>query len=274
MIRKLKRIPISTWCGILATFGFVFCAIFAQVLAPYGEGEIVGRAWQPTSPEFPLGTDKLGRDMLSRMLFGAQTTIFIAALATMVSFSLGSTLGLFAAVAGGKMDQFISRIIDLIMSIPTLIFALVILTVLPSNLLTLVMVMGVLDSTRVFRLARAVAININVMDYIEAARLRGEKQGWIIFHEILPNALTPLIAELGLRFIFAVLFLSALSFLGIGIQPPDADWGGLVKENKEGIVFGVPAALIPAAAIATLAISVNLIADWVLDQTSDLKGGR
>jgi peptide/nickel transport system permease protein len=160
------------------------------------------------------------------------------------------------------------------MSIPTLIFALVVLSVLPSNLLTLILVMGILDSTRVYRLSRAVAVDLNVMDFVEAAKLRGEGRMWIIFREILPNALSPLVAELGLRFIFQVLFLSALSFLGLGIQPPEADWGGMVKENKDGIVFGIPAALIPAAAIALLAISVNLIADWVLNRTTDLKGGR
>ena len=142
------------------------------------------------------------------------------------------------------------------------------------TILTLVLVMGILDSTRVYRLSRAVAVDINVMDFVEAAKLRGEGRMWIIFREILPNALSPLVSELGLRFIFAVLFLSALSFLGLGVQPPDADWGGMVKENKEGIVFGIPAALIPAAAIAALAISVNLVADWVLNRTSDLKGGR
>jgi peptide/nickel transport system permease protein len=155
-----------------------------------------------------------------------------------------------------------------------LIFALVVLSVLPSTVLVLVLVLGILDATRVFRLSRAVAADINVMDYVEAAKLRGEKTRWIVLSEILPNALTPLISELGLRFIFAVLFLSALSFLGLGVQPPDADWGGMVKENKEGIVFGIPAALIPAAAIAVLTISVNLVADWVLNRTADLKGGR
>ncbi|MBN9270873.1 MAG: ABC transporter permease, partial [Mesorhizobium sp.] len=164
--------------------------------------------------------------------------------------------------------------VDLLMSIPTLIFGLVVLSVLPANTLTLILVMGILDSTRVYRLSRAVAVDINVMDFVEAAKLRGEGKAWIIFREILPNALSPLVAELGVRFIFAVLFLSALSFLGLGVQPPDSDWGGMVKENKDGIVFGIPAALIPAAAIAVLAISVNLVADWVLNRTTSLKGGR
>ncbi|MFT6228015.1 MAG: peptide/nickel transport system permease protein [Paracoccaceae bacterium] len=112
------------------------------------------------------------------------------------------------------------------------------------------------------------------MDYVEAARLRGEGLAWVIYREILPNALSPLVAEAGLRFIFMVLFISTLSFLGLGVQPPLADWGGIVKENKEGIVYGIAAALYPAVAIATLAISVNLVADWILTRTTSLKGGR
>ena len=166
----------------------------------------------------------------------------------------------------------LSRAVDVLMPIPTVIFALVVVSVFPSTVPVLILVMGILDSTRVYRLARAVAMDINVMDFVEAARLRGEKTSWIVFREILPNALTPLVSELGMRFIFAVLFLSALSFLGLGVQPPDADWGGLVKENKEGIVFGIPAGLAPAAAIALLTIAVNLVADWVLNLTSNVRG--
>jgi len=230
--------------------------------------------WEPASSEFLLGTDGIGRDLLSRMIFGGQTTIFVATSATLLSFGLGSILGFTAAVKGGWVDQILSRGVDLMMSIPSLISALVVLSVMPVTLPVLILVMGLLDATRVFRLSRAVAVDITVMDYVEAARLRGEKQMWIIFREILPNALSPLVAEMGLRFIFMVLFISTLSFLGLGVQPPLADWGGIVKENREGIVYGIPAALIPAVAIATLAISVNLVADWVLTRTSSLKGGR
>lgn len=269
-----KNIPVSAWIGIVLTAMFVFAAVFAPWIAPYGEGEVVGGLWEPVGGNFILGTDNIGRDLLSRMIYGARTTLTIAALATALSFSLGSILGFSAAVIGGWYDQTMSRFVDLLMAIPTLIFALVVLSVLPANTLTLVLVMGILDSTRVYRLSRAVAVDINVMDFVEAAKLRGEGKAWIIFREILPNALSPLVAELGLRFIFAVLFLSALSFLGLGVQPPEADWGGMVKENKEGIVFGIPAALIPAAAIAMLAISVNLVADWILNRTTSLKGGR
>ncbi len=270
----LKRIPISAMIGLILTGCFVLVAVFAPLIAPYGDAQIVGDVWEPMSAKFLLGTDNLGRDLLSRMIYGTRLTMFIAAAATAFSFTMGAILGFSAAVIGGWPDQLMARGIDLLMSIPTLIFALVVLSVLPSNMLILILVMGVLDSTRVFRLSRAVAVDINVMDYVEAARLRGEGTAWIVFREILPNALSPLVAELGMRFIFAVLFLSSLSFLGLGVQPPQADWGGIVKENKDGIVFGIAAALIPAFAISTLAISVNLVADWILNRTSDLKGGR
>jgi len=271
----IRRIPIPALIGIVLTTMFVVAAVFAPWIAPHGNAEIVSDVpWEPMSSAHWLGTDNLGRDLLSRMIYGARITLFIAVLATALSFSLGAILGFSAAVFGGWFDTLLSRLVDLLMSIPTLIMALVVLSVLPTNLVTLILVMGVLDSTRVYRLSRAVAVDINVMDYVEAAKLRGEGSAWIIFREILPNALSPLVSELGLRFIYAVLFLSTLSFLGLGVQPPDADWGGMVKENKDGIVFGIGAALIPAAAIAALAISVNLVADWILNRTTSLKGGR
>lgn len=271
---QIKHIPFAALTGLVITTAFVLAAILAPWLAPHELTEVVGDLWLPPSSTHFLGTDNLGRDLWSRLLYGARTTILIASLATALSFTLGSVLGILAAVLGGWLDQLMSRLMDLIMSIPTLIFALVVLSVMPSTVTLLVLVMGVLDSTRVFRLSRAVAVDVNVQDFVEAARLRGEGKTWIVFREILPNALSPLVAELGLRFIFAVLFLSSLSFLGLGVQPPEADWGSMVRENRQGIIFGIPAALIPAGAIALLAISVNLVADWVLRRTTDLKGGR
>ena len=268
------RIPRAAAIGLFFTALYFLMAIFAPLIAPYGYAEIVGGVWEPASDAYLLGTDSIGRDLLSRMIYGGRTTIFIATMATILSFVTGSVLGFLAAVLGGWADQLMSRFVDLLMSIPTLIFALVVLSVMPVTIPVLILVMGLLDSTRVYRLARAVAVDINVMDFVEAAKLRGEGRAWIIFREILPNALSPLVAEMGLRFIFAVLFVSTLSFLGLGVQPPQADWGGIVKENAEGIVYGIGAALYPAVAIATLAISVNLVADWILNRTTSLKGGR
>lgn len=270
----LKNLPLSAAIGLIITVAYFLTAIFAAWIAPYGMAETVGDVWEPSSSEFWLGTDQIGRDLLTRIIFGGQTTIFIATAATILSFTTGSVLGFVAAVNGGWIDQIMSRLVDLFMSIPSLILALVILSSIEATVVTLIVIMGLLDSTRVYRIARAVAVDISVMDYVEAARLRGEKITWIIFREILPNALSPLVAEMGLRFIFMVLFISTLSFLGIGVQPPLADWGGIVKENKEGINFGIGAALYPAVAIATLAISVNLVADWILNRTTSLKGGR
>ena len=271
---RLSSVPLSAWIGIAGIALALFGAILAPWIAPYGEGDVVGAVWLPMGGDFLLGTDNLGRDLLSRLMFGARTTIFVALAATFISFSLGMLLSFTAAVARGFVDQLLSRFNDLMMAIPTLIFALVVLAVLPQHLWILILVMAILDSTRVFRIGRAVALDVAVMEFIEAARLNGEGTGWIIFREILPNTLSPLLAEFGLRFAFSILFLSTLSFLGLGIQPPAADWGGMVKDNKDGIIFGISAALVPGAAIAVLTICVNLVVDWLMNRTSSLKGGR
>ncbi|MER8486618.1 ABC transporter permease, partial [Mesorhizobium sp. M1322] len=185
---NFKRIPLGAWIGLNLTGLLVIGALFAPWIAPHGYGEIVGDVWEPMSSAHWLGTDNLGRDLLSRMMYGARITIFIAGMATALSFSLGAILGFTAAVLGGLVDMLMSRVVDLLMAIPTLIFGLVVLSVLPTNNVTLILVMGVLSSTRVYRLSRAVAADINAMDFVEAAKLRGEGLGWIIFREILPNA--------------------------------------------------------------------------------------
>ena len=271
---NIRSVSLTAWIGMAGIAIAIIAAAFAPWLAPYGENQVVGTPWEPASAAFPLGLDNLGRDLLSRMIYGARMTLFVSFCATLLAFSLGVILSFVAAVMRGIVDMGLSRLNDLMMSIPTLIFALIVLAALPQNLAVLIGVMAVLDSTRVFRLGRALALDIAVMDFVEAARLRGEKTLWIVFREILPNAMTPLLAEFGLRLAFAVLFISTLSFLGLGIQPPTADWGGMVKDNKDGIIFGVSAALVPGAAIAALTISINLVVDWLLKRTSSLKGGR
>ena len=271
---RARDIPLSAWFGLAGLAIALVCALFAPWIAPYGENDIIAGIWEPGSDASWLGTDNLGRDLFSRLIYGARMTLFVALAASILSFAIGIMLSFTAAVSGGIIDQLLSRLNDLMMSIPMLIFALVVLAVLPQNLAVLIAVMAVLDSTRVYRLGRAVALDVAVMDFVEAARLRGEGRLWIIFREILPNTLSPLLAEFGLRFAFAILFLSTLSFLGLGIQPPAADWGGMIKDNKDGIIFGISAALVPGTAIAVLAVCVNLVVDWLLKRTSSLKGGR
>ena len=275
LMDALKTLSQASWsakAGVIIIAVYISAAVLAPLLAPYGETEVVGDVWEPFGGATLLGTDQLGRDLLSRLLHGARNTISIALATTLLAFCIGITGGFFAAIVGGWVDNLLSRIVDILMAIPILIFALMILSVLGTSVLTLIMVVAVLDSTRVFRLSRAVAIDVSVMDYVEVARLRGEGIWWIMRREIFPNALTPLVAELGLRFCFVFLFISALSFLGLGIQPPAADWGGMLRENAGAITFGILTPLIPAAAIAGLTIGVNMVVDWVLQQISGLPG--
>ena len=261
-----KRFPLAPIAGAIVVVVFLVGGIFAPLLAPYGQSEFAGEVWEPASAQFWLGTDNLGRDMLTRLLFGARLTIFIALAATLLSFFVGGAGGILAAARRGWIDSVLSRTVDLLLSFPPLIFALVALSVLPANTWTLIAIMAFLDFTRVFRISRAASLSVVTADFFEAAKLRGEKTAYLLRREILPNILPPLLAEFGLRFSFMILFLSSLSFLGLGVQPPFADWGGMVKENKDGIAFGITAPLVPAAAIALLAVSVNLVVDWVLNR--------
>jgi peptide/nickel transport system permease protein len=269
--RELKRAPWTAKLGLLVILGYVFIAVFAPVLTPYGEAEVVGRQYQPWDDEHLLGTDNLGRDMLTRLLYGARNTIGIAFLTTCLAFLIGGTAGILAALLGGWMDQLLSRLVDILMAIPQLIFALLLLTIFGTSIPVLIVIIAVLDSTRVFRLARAVGANVAVMDFVEAARLRGEGLWWLITHEILPNVTAPLVAEFGLRFCFVFLTIAALSFLGLGIQPPTADWGSMVRDNATLISYGDVTPLLPAAAIALLTLGVNFVVDWFLHKTSGLR---
>jgi peptide/nickel transport system permease protein len=272
--RALKAAPAPAWFGMLVIAAYLILAVFAPLLAPYGQSEVVANQYEPWSQQFIFGTDQLGRDMLSRLIFGARNTIGIAVLTTCLSFVLGGMLGLLAAVLGGWTDQLLARMVDILMAIPQLIFALILLSIFGSSLINLILIIAVLDSTRVFRLTRAIAMNVVVLDFVEAARLQGEKLGWIMSREILPNILPPLVVEFGLRFCFVFLTISALSFLGLGIQPPTADWGSMVRENATLINYGDVTPLLPAGAIALLTVAVNFVVDWLLHKTSGLRDER
>jgi len=292
--KKLFRsMPVTAALGILLILIYAGVAIFADFIAPYGQAEIFkdanvlpgGNPDMGGNPAHFLGTDQIGRDILSRLIYGAQNTVGIAFVTTLLAFFIGISLGFLAATIGGVLDQVLSRIVDMLMSIPQLIFALLLMTIATAwfgsqkGMVTLFMILiiAVLDSTRVFRLARAVGMNIVVMDFFEAAKLRGEKLSYLIFSEITPNAFAPLLAEFGLRFCFVFLTIASLSFLGIGIQPPLADWGTMVRDLSQFINFAVISPLtaslplMAAGAIALLTVAVNFVVDWMLHRASGLK---
>lgn len=266
----LKRAPFSAWFGMIVVASYIFVAVFAPLLAPHGEAEIFPQQFAPWSGEFPLGTDQLGRDILSRLIYGARNTVGIAFLTTCISLSIGVPLGLFAALARGWTDDVLSRLVELVISIPGLVLSLMLLSIFGSNIINVVIIIAVLDSTAFFRLARSSGLAVASMDFVEAARLQDESWGWIVMREILPNVMPPLIAETGLRFCFVFLTISALSFLGLGIQPPTADWGSMVRDNATLLTFGDITPLLPAAAIGLLTIGVNFAVDWFLHHISGL----
>nr|WP_241391456.1 ABC transporter permease [Serratia proteamaculans]ULG18696.1 ABC transporter permease [Serratia proteamaculans] len=261
---KGTTLPLTAIIGLLIIAINLFGALLAPWIAPHTETDQVGDIWMLPSLQMPLGTDNLGRDMFSRILFGARTTIAIALTITFSSFVIGIITGFTAAIYGKWVDVLLTRLVDTLMSIPVLILALIVLSVMGTSIPVLVMTIALLDATRVFRLARLVAQGIVCLEYVEAARLRGEGMFWLLRREILPNAIPPLLAEFGMRFCFTFLFIAGLSFLGLGIQPPYADWGSMVRDNAQAINFGQMAPLYPALAIALLTIGVNLVVDWLL----------
>lgn len=329
MAKELRTAPLTAAFGMFVIFTVAVMGIFAPWIAPFGEAEVITAAFAPADEELLLGADQLGRDIFSRIIYGARNTVALAIVGTTLAFILGAMAGLLAATKGGYFDLIMGRVVDVIMSIPSLIFALLMLSIFGGSLaapstsfwllsgfavivgllflaaaadglmgwiigaavvvgvaiafalagttlfdaseVILILVVGVIYSPRVYRLTRAVAGNVVVMDYIEAAKLRGEKNWYLIRREILPNSTAPLVAEFGLEFCFVFLLIAGLSFLGLGIQPPTADWGSMVRENATLISFGEITPLIPAAAIALLTVGVNFVVDWMLHRSSGLK---
>ena len=259
-----QRVPLPALIGLLIIVANLLAAAFAPWIAPFPEADVVGDAWAEADATYWLGLDNLGRDIFSRLLYGARMSIGLSLLITVLSFTIGVIGGFTAAIGKGWIDAALSRFVDLILAMPTLIFAFVVLSVMGTDLAVLVVTLACLDSVKVFRLARALAVNIGALEYVEVARVRGEGLWWVITREILPNALAPLIAEFGLRFTFAFLFVAALSFLGLGVQPPTADWGSMVRDYRDVIALDSSAPFYPAGAIALLTIGVNFVVDWLL----------
>jgi peptide/nickel transport system permease protein len=258
----MRRHRLLGWTGLAILGAWALAGLLAPWVAPHPAGQIMRAGMlSPISAAAPLGTDYLGRDMLSRVIYGARYSLGASLLATAIACTLGTVLGILAAVRGGWCDAIISRTADTFISIPHLMFALVIVAALGSSLPVLVGVIAFSYVPGSFRIARALAVDVNAMEFIQVARARGEGTAYIVLQEIWPNMVLPVFTDFGLRFVFAVLLLSSLGFLGLGIQPPNADWGALVRENMDGIYDAAPAVIMPALAIATLTVAVNLVID-------------
>lgn len=248
--------------GFLVIFLWAMVAIFAPYLIPHPVGEIVDLDYfGPMTSELWLGSDYLGRDVFSRILMGARFTVGISLAAVTIACTCGVVLGMCAAVIGGWFDAALSRFLDAVNSIPSKLFGLVVVAAVGSSIPVLIVTLSVIYTPGAYRFARALAVNVNTMDFVTVARVRGESLLYLISSEILPNIIRPVLADLGVRFVFIVLLLSGLSFLGLGLQPPNADWGALVRENIGGLPFAAPAVIFPSLAIASLTISVNLLID-------------
>lgn len=247
----------------LAVLGFwLLVALAALFLGEHALGEMSDAGvFQPMSAQHWLGTDYLGRDMLVRIVAGAPYTIGVALVATLLACGAGALLGLLAAVAGGWFDSALSRVLDTLVSIPSKMFALVVIAGFGSSVTLLIAVAAIVYTPGCYRIVRSLAVNINAMDYVTVARARGERRGYIMRREILPNITGPLLADMGLRFVYALRLLASLSFLGLGVQPPMADWGSLVRENLGALPVGGVSVIAPAIAIAVLTIAVNLVID-------------
>jgi peptide/nickel transport system permease protein len=258
--------PTATLC-LLVLIGLIVLAIAAPWSSPYQPTKILtDESYQLMSDSMLLGGDYLGRDMVSRLMYGLQITLGVTFVVTVLAFFIGCLLGFLAAVLDGIWDTVLSRVVDAFIALPAIMIALIVIGALGSSLPVLIVTLALIDSTRVFRVARALAMNIVVADFIEAARIRGEGLKWIMWREIMPNVMGPLAAEFGIRFTYTILFISALGFLGLGMQPPHADLGLLIRENMQGLLFGSFAPLYPALVISLITITINIFVDWYLQQ--------
>ena len=258
----LRDLPPTGWIGMVVVAFWITVAVFGPWLAPHGVGDMVSQeVFDPMSAQFPLGSDYLGRDMLSRMLHGTRYSIGLALAAALLASGTGIALSLVAAVGPARVDEIVSRGMDALISVPSKIFALVMVAAFGSSVPLLLLTAAVTYAPGAFRIARATATQIAALDYVQSARARGESRTAIALLEILPNMRGPMLADFGLRFVFIVLLLAGLSFLGLGVQPPNADLGSLVRENLSGLTEAAPAVFVPALSIASITIAVNLLID-------------
>jgi peptide/nickel transport system permease protein len=271
---RLAHFGVSGWVGLVIVAFWAFAAIFGPALLSRTGAAGGGAVVAPISAAHWLGTDYLGRDMLARVIEGARYTVGVAFLATLLASGVGTVFALLAAASNRWIDGGLSRTLDTLTAIPSKMFALIMVAGFGSSIPMLVMTAAIIYMPGAYRFARALAVNINALDYVTVARTRGERTLYVMLREILPNIAGPMLADLGLRFVYIVLLLAALSFLGLGVQPPAADWGSLVRENIGALAQGGASVIAPSAAIASLTIAVNLVIDNLPGRAARERGAR
>lgn len=265
LLRSLMRNPQGAM-GTVMTVTLLALVVLGPLLAPADpETMNFGDRFARPSAAFPLGTDWFGRDLVSRVMVGAQSTVLLALLATVIATVIGSLVGIVSGYMGGWVDEAIMRLVDAIMAIPGLLFALLIISALGSSALNAVIAIGIAFAPGMARISRSVTLQVRALDYVSAARSRGEGPGWIVLAEILPNVAAPIIVEATIRVAFAIMTLATLSFLGLGAQPPSPEWGLMISEGREHMFRSPWPIIVPGGAIALVAIGFNLLGDGLRD---------
>jgi peptide/nickel transport system permease protein len=261
MLRTLTGGTVAGSIALAIVALVLLVAIFGPYLAPSTPSEIVGIPFGARSTKHILGTDFLGRDVLSRVMNGGRTSVFLAAASTLGSYLIGATIGLLAGYREGRFDAVLMRSVDVLLAFPPILFLLVVAAGAGPSAGALVIAITVVFAPSVARVIRAATQTVSHSGYVEAAVARGESTARIIFREILPNIRPTVVADAGPRLTFAILLVAAVNYLGLGLRPPAADWALMISENRSGLSLQPWALIVPSALIAILTVAVNIVAD-------------
>jgi len=258
---RLKRRP-AALVGVIIFCFFLILAMFGPWIAPY-EFDVQSAALRLQSPtvQHPFGTDQFGRDILSRVIVGTRNIFLLGGFGTLFAVLIGTPIGLVSGYVGGLVDEVIMRLLDVLLSFPSLLLALVLLSVIGPSNANLVLVVTILYIPMLARVVRSMVLDLKTKEFVEAARVRGERQSYILFREILPNSLPPLLVEASMRFSYSIFMVASLGFLGLGVQPPSPDWGLQINEARNFFSLAPWTLLFPAGTIALLVVATNLMSD-------------
>ena len=262
LLRRAVRLG-RTRVGLALVAFVVAIALFGPVLAPHGPTEFVAPPYSPPVPGAWLGSDNLGRDVLTRFLWGGRSVLALAVAATVLGLTAGIAVGLVAAYARGLADEVLMRLTDTLLAFPQIVLVLLLVASFGPRLWLLVLTVGASHAPRVARVARAAALEVVERDFVRAAEALGESRGRILISEVMPNITSPLLVEFGLRLTYSIGLVAAVSFMGFGLQPPAADWGLMINENRIGLLLQPWPVLLPVAAIGLLTVGVNLVTDGI-----------